>query len=278
MSENIARWLRLSPTRRMFARALGGGEHPNDTYLRMAAEMLDVVAKEWARVPWAEPDEREAVEQALSVERPHHGRGAHAGARAVSPDMRGAGGEMKLAALLAALLALVVLWPRPAAATWTHWRPVPEAAFTEWNAGPAVSAPPVLSPKASSRLGLADDQVFGGHSTDASRSHRLLQQSIAPSPAPTIVPTPRTGVASWYDDGPGMYAALPGFVASTHEWASVCAFGGERTTCITVPVVTSCQCYVGTPHARLIDLSPDAFARLAPLSQGLVRVTVEIVR
>ena len=63
MSENIARWLRLAQTRRMFARALGGGERPNETYLSMATITLDAVATEWARVPWAEAEALPSVEE-----------------------------------------------------------------------------------------------------------------------------------------------------------------------------------------------------------------------
>jgi rare lipoprotein A (peptidoglycan hydrolase) len=78
------------------------------------------------------------------------------------------------------------------------------------------------------------------------------------------------GVASWYDlKGPGLYAAMP-------EWrwgdpafrARVCT----DSACVTVTVNDHCGC----PDGRVIDLSADAFRRLAPLSQGLVRVTVSV--
>ena len=48
----LIRWLRAAPTRRMFARALGGGERPNDTYLSMATDILDKVATEVEDRPW----------------------------------------------------------------------------------------------------------------------------------------------------------------------------------------------------------------------------------
>lgn len=48
----LLRWLRAAPTRRMFARALGGGEHPNDEYLSMATAVLDKVATEVEDKPW----------------------------------------------------------------------------------------------------------------------------------------------------------------------------------------------------------------------------------
>ena len=53
--EALERWLRRSGTRRMFARALGGGDKPNDTYLRMATTVLDKVATEVTAKPWAAP-------------------------------------------------------------------------------------------------------------------------------------------------------------------------------------------------------------------------------
>jgi hypothetical protein len=54
MSSDLVNWLRGSQTRRMFARALGGGEHPNDTYLSMVTKTLDAVATEVADKPWAD--------------------------------------------------------------------------------------------------------------------------------------------------------------------------------------------------------------------------------
>ena len=54
---------------------------------------------------------------------------------------------------------------------------------------------------------------------------------------------------------------------------SECAPGSR---CVTVTLSDFCSCYAGTDSERLIDLSPDAFSRLAPLSRGLVRVTVEL--
>jgi hypothetical protein len=83
------------------------------------------------------------------------------------------------------------------------------------------------------------------------------------------------GTASWWASfGPGIYAALPGYVAGTHVTIRVCA--GSR--CVVSSVITSCQCLVGTPDARVVDLSRDAFARLADPSRGLVPVTVETVQ
>jgi rare lipoprotein A (peptidoglycan hydrolase) len=50
----------------------------------------------------------------------------------------------------------------------------------------------------------------------------------------------------------------------------VCA-GGR---CVQVRLSDWCQCYDGTIRERVIDLSDDAFAQLAPLSRGVLVVTV----
>lgn len=98
-----------------------------------------------------------------------------------------------------------------------------------------------------------------------------------PTPSGASRPAAVVGTASWFDAGPGHYAALPGYHAGTVVRLVVCGSEGDRSTCLTVAVVTSCQCYVGTPSERIVDLSRDAFAQLAPLSRGLVRVSIREV-
>ncbi len=76
------------------------------------------------------------------------------------------------------------------------------------------------------------------------------------------------GTATWYDNGPGLYAAAgPGL--RTGHWrgrvVSVC----DPAACVTVRLTDWCAC----PH-HLIDLSPSAFSSLAPLSRGVVGVVV----
>ena len=157
---------------------------------------------------------------------------------------------LALAALLVAfLLAHVAPTDSHSPQAWS----VPPSAIVPIVGEPAVSAPPVLGAVIPSRLGLADDQDFGGHSTDASRSHRLGTQSIAPgSPTPSVRPSHslaelvRVGTASWYDAGSGLYAALPG-PWRAGRWVTVCAMHA----CVTAPVVTSCVC-----GSHVIDLSP----------------------
>lgn len=82
-----------------------------------------------------------------------------------------------------------------------------------------------------------------------------------------------TAIASWYRDPrkSGLYAAMPAYRWGMKPWrVEVCTV----TRCVVVRVSDHCQCHVGTRKVRGIDLSPDAFARLSPLSRGLVRVTI----
>lgn len=75
--------------------------------------------------------------------------------------------------------------------------------------------------------------------------------------------------ASWYDDGPGFYGAVHSWrFGDTPYWVKVCRLD-VRTRCVNVKV----RDHMGNAH-RAIDLSPAAFAKLAPLSRGVVGVSV----
>jgi len=104
----------------------------------------------------------------------------------------------------------------------------------------------------------------------------------APQPAPRIAAgasARATGPASWYCKpgvsachyaySGGMYAAA-GPKLRVGNWRGrvvrVCGSG----SCVTVKLIDWCACGGG----RVIDLYSDAFRRLAPLSQGTVKVTV----
>jgi hypothetical protein len=99
------------------------------------------------------------------------------------------------------------------------------------------------------------------------------------SPCFVRVNVPTWGVASWYSDHgrAGFYAAIPGW-DGTPVNAVVCTFPDGRSNCATVVIADSCQCFVGTAWERQIDLSPAAFAWFAPLSAGIVRVQVQVLR
>jgi hypothetical protein len=73
-------------------------------------------------------------------------------------------------------------------------------------------------------------------------------------------------VALPLDIGGGIPQADPTYVV-------VCA---DR--CVSLPVVDSCPCYVGTADQRVANLSHEAWRQVtdAPLEEGLVRVEVHL--
>jgi len=97
---------------------------------------------------------------------------------------------------------------------------------------------------------------------------RVGVSGAAPSSGASV-----SGIASWYA-AVGLIAAA-GPALRVGDWrgrvVTVCAGG----VCLDVRLADWCQCYAGTDRERAIDLSDDAFRALAPLSRGLVRVTVE---
>jgi rare lipoprotein A (peptidoglycan hydrolase) len=98
----------------------------------------------------------------------------------------------------------------------------------------------------------------------------LVRPSSTP-PGVSPQATPRSGTASWYGAA-GRVAAVPGWDHRPYR-VRVCA--GAR--CVVVRVQDWCGCYVGTSRERIIDLSRSAFLELAPLSRGVIRVTLEVL-
>lgn len=80
-------------------------------------------------------------------------------------------------------------------------------------------------------------------------------------------------MASWWASfGPGIYAALPGYVAGTH--VTIRVWSGELH--VDAKVITSCQCFVGTPDERIVDLSPGILRALGlDPGRGLYPVAIE---
>jgi hypothetical protein len=80
------------------------------------------------------------------------------------------------------------------------------------------------------------------------------------------------GVASYYldpKDPNGLYAAVPTWTFGDEPYdVTVCR--PENGACVKVTVRDFCAC----PNGRIIDLSRDAFAKLATLARGLIEVTV----
>jgi hypothetical protein len=107
-----------------------------------------------------------------------------------------------------------------------------------------------------------------------------IPPSEANSGAPSIVLAARSGTrvagtASWWASfGPGIYAALPGYVAGTR--VTIRVWSGELH--VDAPVITSCQCFVGTPDERIVDLSPGILAALGlDPGRGLYPVAIEVL-
>jgi len=102
--------------------------------------------------------------------------------------------------------------------------------------------------------------------------------SIAPRATPQPTKPPRAvlrGLASFYDWHSGEAAAGPALRAFLGpKWRGqrvrVCA-----SRCLSLVISDWCQCLRGKPDERIIDLARSDFALLAPLSQGLVRVTIQ---
>lgn len=99
----------------------------------------------------------------------------------------------------------------------------------------------------------------------APRGQGVEQPEASP---PTPPAATLTGTASWYGANGLIAAAGPALRVGDWRGSRVrVAFEGRS---VTVTLSDFCQCY----GSRLIDLSDDAFARLAPLSRGLIRVTI----
>jgi hypothetical protein len=89
-----------------------------------------------------------------------------------------------------------------------------------------------------------------------------------------------SGLATWYDDGPGRYgaagpalrAALGGDPAFRGRVVSVCH--GRR--CTQVVLRDWCLCHDRSGKPTLVDLSPSSFGDLGPLSAGVLEVTVRV--
>jgi rare lipoprotein A (peptidoglycan hydrolase) len=78
------------------------------------------------------------------------------------------------------------------------------------------------------------------------------------------------GEASWYENGPGLYGAVHSYRFGDPTYPLKVCRADDSEVCVTVTVRDHMA-----NRVRLVDLSRDAFSRLAPLSAGVVQVTVE---
>ena len=162
----------------------------------------------------------------------------------------------------ASLSILVVGWaPRPVPVP----APIPSAGTgyerdVMTSAPGRTAAPPVAAPIPTHR-----------HDRDRARVTVDVLDPI-PSRTPQRPAHGRSGVASWFAAPGATAAAGPALRALLGR-----GWRGQRVTvcrpatgvCVALRLTDWCAC----PHG-VIDLSDDAFARLAPLSRGLVRVEI----
>lgn len=110
------------------------------------------------------------------------------------------------------------------------------------------------------------------------------------TPSPTADPgarrssrsTPRpilSGYATWYATGPGCLCAAAGplvrqSLGAGWRGASVTVCGIHGDVCERVTLVDFCACGPRHGEPTLLDLSDEAFVLLAPLSVGVIAVTV----
>ncbi len=129
-----------------------------------------------------------------------------------------------------------------------------------------------------------------GPATGAERHATDTRPALAGGPSPTAetgIPgsvltsmsaTSLSGYATWYATpgltgaaGPALRAALGGDPAFRGQRVTVC-----RDRCVTVTLTDWCACGSRAGEPTLVDLSDDAFLRLAPLSSGVIEVAIRI--
>lgn len=178
------------------------------------------------------------------------------------------------AQLFIALLTLIALLPFMILATAPRSAPLPTT-IVIGTAQPTASA------------ARSEPRSEGASATVQSRPP---SPTVSLSPTPKLAPTPRlvvvprstssvTGWATWYDDGPGLYAAVnsyrwgdPRYEVTVRYTANVNGTIVRRQ--VTVVVRDFCACGKRHGEPTVIDLSPAAFKKLAPLSRGVIKVEV----
>ena len=108
-----------------------------------------------------------------------------------------------------------------------------------------------------------------------------MSNSAFPSPsqplAADVSTAILTGYATWYDVGPGLYAAAGPVLrdALGQAWRGQHVTVSSEDRSVTVRLSDTCACGERGGLPTLLDLSADAFRSLAPLSAGVIRVDIE---
>ena len=128
-------------------------------------------------------------------------------------------------------------------------------------------APPVRGQRAA-----VSASVHGGTSSPAVGDFGRHTPAGTPTDRSGYVPVlsgPLVGLATWYRYRPGQGAAGPALRRWLGSWRGsivrVCA-----TACVNVRLTDWCAC----GHGRIVDLDARLFRQLAPLSRGVIHVTI----
>ena len=161
------------------------------------------------------------------------------------------------------------------AETWLHKTPYFEGKVDYWY---AFAGDPDAS------FGGKDvGRSAGGPGADAAPDEKTpLRDPSAEGSAIATVDGSVTGMASSYSESIGWEGkatvALPldlggGIPDGTPQYVLVCA---DR--CMSLPVVDSCPCYVGTADERVANLSHEAWRQISdmPLEEGLIEVEITL--
>lgn len=191
--------------------------------------------------------------------------------------------EQRLVTAAFAVFVVVVvlaLAGRVSATPPSHLGHISERLFADVSPTPRAAATSRAASSVGSVLGREDRRLPGASTPTAATpipDPTDLSGDAAPSVGqPADRSAPRlalSGQATWYDDGPGLYAAVGSWRWGDDPYpVTVCTAIAGTSRCVTVHVLDYCfACRDGSP---LIDLSPMAFRALGPLSAGVLRVSV----
>lgn len=132
------------------------------------------------------------------------------------------------------------------------------------QSAPRSSPDPTASPSLPAS-GLSGDLSRSGASGLGSSGAPSVAAG-APLPAGGLVSAEHDGVATWYDDGPGIYAAAGPELRNGAWRGSTVDVCGKA--CIPVRLSDWCACGDRAGLPTLLDLSADAFARVAGCRPG----------
>ncbi len=200
--------------------------------------------------------------------------------------------ERILVIVLVALTLLVVFWPRPAPRPSAVIPSAPSLAGGGQVDQRTTGAPPTPVPGVAERSAMATETATvvasGSRPGEASGAPHptavtvpvatWTNPDLTPPPLPTSPHTNSDGIVGWatyYGSGTGWTGAINHRLGHVGQVAIVC--GGEPFHCRSIAIVDVCACGDRSGSPTLIDLSPFAFRDFAPLSRGVVRISMEIL-